>query len=65
MNGQPTPGAGSTHVAIDPSGKWLLVCNEKSSNVVEFAIYPQSGALKESGVAANVPTAMCAKFLEQ
>jgi 6-phosphogluconolactonase len=49
---------------IDPTGKFMLVTNEKSSNVVEFRIDQQSGALTPSGEVANVPTPMCAKFLE-
>ena len=35
--------------AIDPSGKWLYVANQKGDTVVQFAINPQTGELKPTG----------------
>jgi 6-phosphogluconolactonase len=49
---------------IDPSGKFMLVTNERSGNVVEFRIDDATGALTPTGESVQIPTPMCAKFLE-
>ena len=35
--------------AIDPSGKWLYVANQKGDTIVLFEINPETGELKPTG----------------
>ena len=49
---------------IDPGGRFMLVTNERSGNVAEFAIDASTGALAPTGESVQIPTPMCAKFLE-
>lgn len=48
---------------IDPTGKYLLVANQRSQNVVVFAIDANTGRLSKTGkeIGANVP--VCLKFV--
>jgi 6-phosphogluconolactonase len=48
---------GSTprNFGIDPSGHFLIACNQDSSNVVIFRIDPDTGALRQQGAAVAVP----------
>jgi 6-phosphogluconolactonase len=49
---------------IDPTGKFLLVANQDSGNVVTFRIDPSSGKLIDTGLETSIPTPVCLKFLE-
>jgi 6-phosphogluconolactonase len=51
------------YISFDPSGKFLLVANQDSGNVVVFKYDKQSGTLVESGIVVNIPTPVCLKFL--
>ncbi|MDP4131913.1 MAG: lactonase family protein [Bacteroidota bacterium] len=51
--------------AIDPTGRFLLVANQDSDNIVVFAIDPVSGLLKATGKELSVPNPVCVKFLSQ
>ena len=35
--------------AIDPSGKWLYVANQKGDTILQFEINPDTGELKPTG----------------
>lgn len=47
--------------AIDPSGKFMLIANQDSKNIVTFRI-GQDGKLIETGINTQVPTPVCIKF---
>jgi 6-phosphogluconolactonase len=61
---QPTKGIKPRNFVIDPSGKFLLVANQNSGNVVIFCIDPDTGVLKDSGMETSIPGPMCLKFME-
>lgn len=42
-------------MAIDPSGKWLVVAGAKGDTVTTFAIDPESGRLRPTGQSVPVP----------
>jgi 6-phosphogluconolactonase len=48
---------------IDPSGKRLLVANQNSDNIVEFAIDPVTGKLTPTGTELKGSAPVCIKFL--
>lgn len=48
--------------SIHPSGRWLLVANQDSNNVVVFKLDPSSGALTFSGTEVSVKAARCIKW---
>ena len=52
--------------AIHPSGKWLLVANEASGNVVVFSRDLESGLLTQTAAEqGEMPTCMCLVFVPQ
>jgi 6-phosphogluconolactonase len=48
---------------IDPTGKFLLVANQKSDSIVSFHIDAITGRLKATGHVAEVPAPVCLKFV--
>ncbi|MBB5390452.1 MULTISPECIES: lactonase family protein [unclassified Herbaspirillum] len=50
--------------AIHPSGKWMLVANQRSGKVNVFGIDPVSGKLSETSHAAEVPTPVSLTFVK-
>jgi 6-phosphogluconolactonase len=60
---QSTKGRTPRNFAIDPSGKFLLVANQDSNNVVTFKIDPANGKLIDTGEKASIPNPVCLKFL--
>jgi 6-phosphogluconolactonase len=60
-----TGGKTPRNFVIDPSGKFLLVANQNSDNIITFRIESKSGKLKQVGSAVNVPSPTCIKFLDQ
>ena len=48
---------------IDPVGKRLLVANQGTDNIVEFAIDSTTGKLTPTGTELKVPAPVCIKFL--
>jgi 6-phosphogluconolactonase len=50
--------------AIDPSGAFLLVANQKSDNIVVFRIDQRTGRLTSTGDIAEVPSPVCLKFTD-
>ena len=51
----PCGGAFPWHFAIDPSGQWLLVANERSSRIEIFAIDAASGRVTPTGRGLTTP----------
>lgn len=47
---------------IDPSGRFLIVANQKSNEIISFALNQEDGTLKETGFIANVPNPAFAGF---
>jgi len=63
---QRTPSGGDKPwgFAIDPSGKWLFVANQRSGNVSLFRIDRATGKLEASGNPANVPDPTSIAFVK-
>jgi 6-phosphogluconolactonase len=49
---------------IDPTGRWLLVANQRSGNVVLFMIDPVTGMLRPGGKTLEIPAPVCLKMLK-
>src|SRR5207245_6604740 len=47
--------AGPRHLAVHPSGKYVLVLNELHSTVTSFARDPEKGSLKELQTLTTLP----------
>jgi 6-phosphogluconolactonase len=60
---QPVKGKTPRNFVIDPSGKFLLVANQDSGNVVTFRINQESGMLEDTGIESSIPSPVCLKFL--
>ncbi|MBS1530318.1 MAG: lactonase family protein [Bacteroidetes bacterium] len=48
--------------AIDPTGKWLLVANQDSDNIMVFRINPGTGSLSTTGINIQIGNPVCLKF---
>jgi 6-phosphogluconolactonase len=48
---------------IDPTGKFLIVANQDSGNVVTFKINEETGMLEDSNIETRIPSPVCLKFL--
>lgn len=57
-----TEGDYPRHTNIDPSGRYVFVCNQKGDNVVSYRINPQTGALTPTGQYAAAGTPACILF---
>lgn len=57
-----TRGMFPRNFAIDPSGEFLLVANQKSDNIVVFRRDRETGRLSFTGQVAQVPSPVCLKF---
>jgi 6-phosphogluconolactonase len=60
----PTHGKTPRNFVIDPSGKFVLVANQNSNNIITFRIDQSSGKLIETGIETSVPHPGCLKFWE-
>ena len=49
-------------LAIDPTGHWLIAANQKSDNVVEFAVDAATGKLTSTGTTFQVGSPVDVKF---
>lgn len=47
---------------LDPSGRFLLVANQRSDNIVVFRIDQEKGLLTPTGHQLDTPTPVCLKF---
>jgi 6-phosphogluconolactonase len=50
-------------LGIDPTGRWLLVGNQSTDNVVEFAIDPATGKLAATGQELGIGSPVDVKFV--
>ncbi len=48
---------------IDPTGKFLLVANQKTNNIVVFKRDPVTGKLQQTLQQIEVPSPVCLKML--
>jgi 6-phosphogluconolactonase len=63
MGHQFTGGKTPRNFAIDPSGKYMLVANQNSNNIVIFKIDNETGWIENTGKSVAVPAPVCIKFL--
>ncbi len=59
---QPTIGSTPRDFNIDPSGKWLIVANQDSHNLVVFSIDPHNGKLTKKSENNQVKSPSCVLF---
>ncbi len=59
-----TEGVQPRNFIIDPSGQWLLVANQKTSNIVIFKRDFDSGLLQNTGNTLEVPNPVCLQLLK-
>jgi hypothetical protein len=57
-----TDGKEPRNFAIDSSGSFLLVANQKTHNVVSYKIDPDTGQLFKTGYEVDVSLPVCVKF---
>jgi 6-phosphogluconolactonase len=50
---------------IEPSGRFLLVANRDTDNIVVFKIDSQTGLLKDTGKQIQIPNPVCLKLLKE
>jgi 6-phosphogluconolactonase len=60
---QSVKGKTPRNFVIDPTGKFLLVANQNSGNVVTFKIDQETGKLEDTGFENRIPFPVCLKFL--
>ena len=60
---QPVKGKTPRNFIIDPTGKFLLVANQDTGNVVTFRINQETGKLEDTGIESTIPSPVCLKFL--
>ncbi|NBL63978.1 beta-propeller fold lactonase family protein [Flavobacterium sp. NST-5] len=65
VNHSSTKGKSPRNFVIDPTGKFLLVANQDSNNVVIFRIDPQTGKLVDTGKRIEVCSPVCLVFGKQ
>jgi 6-phosphogluconolactonase len=51
-------------LGLDPTGRWLIVANQKSDNAVEFAVDAQTGKLSPAGRALKIGSPVDVKFVK-
>jgi 6-phosphogluconolactonase len=61
---QPTGGEQPRNFAIDPSGRYLLVANQRTGNLVVFKRNMQTGALQPTGTQVAIPRPVCLQWLK-
>jgi 6-phosphogluconolactonase len=55
-------GSSPRHFAVDPSGKWLVVANQDSANVVVLKCDPSTGRLSSTGKQYALDSPVCVVF---
>ncbi len=58
-----TEGEWPRNFSLDPTGRWLLVANQRSGSVVVFARDPDSGKLTATPQRLALPSPVCLRFL--
>jgi 6-phosphogluconolactonase len=59
----PTRGRIPRHFTLDPSGRWLLVANQDSSDIFVFAVNRKTGKLTPVGGRLRIGTPSCVAFM--
>jgi 6-phosphogluconolactonase len=62
IGSQPVGGKGPRNFVMHPSGKWLLVANQYTNNIVVFARDAQTGMLTPTGTGTSLPVPVCLVF---
>ncbi len=62
---QSTLGKTPRHFTIEPTGRFLVVANQDSDNVVAFEIDQTTGQLKPCGQPVEVPSPVCVRFVTE
>jgi 6-phosphogluconolactonase len=58
----PTGGDWPRNFSLDPTGRWLLVANQRSGDVVVFARDEKSGRLTATQQRIAIPSPVCVRF---
>ena len=58
----PTEGDWPRNFSLDPSGRWLLVANQRSDSVVVFGCDPANGRLTPTPQRIALPSPVCLRF---
>ena len=58
-----TEGDWPRNFTLDPTGRWLLVANQRSGTIVVFARDPESGRLTPTNQRISVASPVCLRFL--
>ena len=61
---QSTLGLTPRNFMIDPTGRYLLVANQQSNNIVIFKRNPDTGLLSQTSEEIKVPTPVCLKMMK-
>lgn len=64
ITNQPVEGKTPRNFMIDPSGKWVLVANQDSDNIVLFKRDAQKGTLTPTGKELKVSMPVCLKMIK-
>ena len=51
------------HIAMDPTGRWLLVANQESDNIAVLSRDPQTGKLSKTSTSFPLVKPQCLVFL--
>jgi 6-phosphogluconolactonase len=57
-----TGGQVPRHFAVDPSGRFLLVANQRSNSITTFRIDQETGALSSVGAKISLGAPVCVRF---
>lgn len=60
---QPVPGAGPRNFVIAPNGNFILVANQKTSNIVIYRVNKETGLLQQMLRQVEVPNPVCLKLI--
>ena len=60
-----TEGDWPRNFSLDPTGRWLLVANQRSDSIIVFARDPQSGRLTPTQQRLSLPSPVCLRFRTQ
>ena len=58
-----TDGDWPRNFSLDPTGRWLLVANQRSDSVVVFGHDPDNGRLTPTRQRIAIPSPVCLRFL--
>ena len=58
-----TEGDWPRNFSLDPTGRWLLVANQRSDAIVVFGRDPQNGRLTPTRQRIAIPSPVCLRFL--